>query len=383
MKVCPTYGPGFFYIPGTDQCIKVGGRVRADYVAGSAASAQVTPVTRADALNVFRARAYLYMDQRQNTEYGLLRTYGRLSFTGDNAAGGTALFEFAYIQLGGFTFGKFQSPYENVYYSNGWIPYGLNGEGAMDNTSGNGLAYTASLGNGVTATLAIRAGDEIRSAPTTAGITNINASGQAAPDGVAAVEIAQSWGKAKLSGAVHQVRYNNITGVARPSTDYGYGGSLGIQINLPMIAAGDFIGVSGQYSNGAAMYGGAGTFRGGQSALAIPDAVATAAGVSKLTKVWSVNGGFDHYWTKTVDTNIFAGYASAENSLAGAGTSKANHYTIGQYTKWTPIAGLQIGIETDYRKNGGGAVRQYGIATGGKVTELSDWSGRLRVQRDF
>ena len=31
VKVCDAYGAGFFYIPGTDTCIKIGGRVRADY----------------------------------------------------------------------------------------------------------------------------------------------------------------------------------------------------------------------------------------------------------------------------------------------------------------------------------------------------------------
>src|SRR5215218_7653782 len=31
VKVCDAYGAGFFYIPGTDTCIKVGGRVRADF----------------------------------------------------------------------------------------------------------------------------------------------------------------------------------------------------------------------------------------------------------------------------------------------------------------------------------------------------------------
>ncbi|MBX9740438.1 MAG: porin, partial [Beijerinckiaceae bacterium] len=29
VKVCDAYGAGFFYIPGTDTCIKIGGRVRA------------------------------------------------------------------------------------------------------------------------------------------------------------------------------------------------------------------------------------------------------------------------------------------------------------------------------------------------------------------
>ena len=31
VKVCSAYGAGFFYIPGTDTCVKLGGYVRAEY----------------------------------------------------------------------------------------------------------------------------------------------------------------------------------------------------------------------------------------------------------------------------------------------------------------------------------------------------------------
>src|SRR6201991_4944130 len=31
VKVCSIYGAGFFYIPGTDTCIKIGGWIRAEY----------------------------------------------------------------------------------------------------------------------------------------------------------------------------------------------------------------------------------------------------------------------------------------------------------------------------------------------------------------
>ena len=30
VKICPQYGPGFYYIPGTDVCLKVGGLVFAE-----------------------------------------------------------------------------------------------------------------------------------------------------------------------------------------------------------------------------------------------------------------------------------------------------------------------------------------------------------------
>ena len=32
MRVCSTYGAGFFYIPGSDTCLRVSGRVRAEYL---------------------------------------------------------------------------------------------------------------------------------------------------------------------------------------------------------------------------------------------------------------------------------------------------------------------------------------------------------------
>ena len=31
VRVCDAYGAGFFYIPGTQTCLRVGGRIRADY----------------------------------------------------------------------------------------------------------------------------------------------------------------------------------------------------------------------------------------------------------------------------------------------------------------------------------------------------------------
>ncbi len=31
VKVCDMYGAGFFYIPGTETCLKIGGHVRIDY----------------------------------------------------------------------------------------------------------------------------------------------------------------------------------------------------------------------------------------------------------------------------------------------------------------------------------------------------------------
>src|SRR3712207_3253190 len=100
VRVCSTYGTGFFYIPGTETCLRIGGRVRAEL-------GYLEPFTRAtDALG-FRALARIQLDTRTATAYGLLRTFTRVttnvssgaiygSTVGTASAGNVAL-EQAYI----------------------------------------------------------------------------------------------------------------------------------------------------------------------------------------------------------------------------------------------------------------------------------------------
>ena len=327
-------------------------------------------------MNRFRARGYIFVDQRQDTEYGLLRAYTRLSFTRDNADAAAALFEYAYVQLGGFTAGKFYNPYDTYYYSGGAAPLGLAGFGTKDDGNQNGVQYAASLGNGVTATVALMTGNETKAAQNA--VAALTVAAQAAPDAIAAIELVQSWGSFKVAGALHQIRYVN----SAIDTDYGMGVISNVKFNLPMIAAGDFIAFGGQYAQGANTYGGittANAFRAGQAAPVTADAIVNATtGVSKLSTTWGVNAGFLHVWSKTVDTNVYGAYQTYENSGTGtvaAGTGKAKGWIVAQYTKWTPIVGLQYGVETGYRKMGGN------LTTVG--TDREDFFGRFRVQRDF
>src|SRR5215470_3865721 len=88
VKVCSLYGAGFWYVPGTDTCIKVGAYTKLDvnYNAGGGGN----PVgggaqgaidaggrqTRTDTSNFnFRSRGVASFDMRTQTEYGTLRSY--------------------------------------------------------------------------------------------------------------------------------------------------------------------------------------------------------------------------------------------------------------------------------------------------------------------
>ncbi|MFJ5370762.1 porin, partial [Bosea sp. CER48] len=73
VRVCTAYGAGFFYIPGTDTCLRISGRVRAEYVVGERYG-------ESDAYGT-RARGRLNIDARTQTAYGTLRTFIRYELT--------------------------------------------------------------------------------------------------------------------------------------------------------------------------------------------------------------------------------------------------------------------------------------------------------------
>src|SRR4029077_1049136 len=80
VKICSLYGVGFYYIPGTDMCIKVGGWVREElYYAhgGSQTTDGENSVanTRATANYGMTARGYITADARNQTAYGTVRAY--------------------------------------------------------------------------------------------------------------------------------------------------------------------------------------------------------------------------------------------------------------------------------------------------------------------
>jgi hypothetical protein len=86
VRICSLYGAGFFYIPGTDTCIKIGGYLRADTtfnggVHGAPAwNGDMGQQNRFADYFVSRSRMALTIDTRTATEYGVVRTFGQGDF---------------------------------------------------------------------------------------------------------------------------------------------------------------------------------------------------------------------------------------------------------------------------------------------------------------
>lgn len=360
VRVCDAFGSGFLYVPGTETCFRVMGRVRADYRVYGSDEAYGGPgfYSRAADGYVFRARAYLYQDSRTNTEYGLLRTYSEIWLTTDTNAPDTAVFiRNAYIQFGGLTAGRGTSFYDLYFGDTFNTVFKMAGMGNPDFAT-NLVGYTADFGSGFSATLSLEDGIYrqfgIQSA---SGITSQG--GALYPDVVANINLKQDWGVAQLMAATHQVRAST----GRTDTELGYAVGAGLIVNLPMIGKGDRIGIQGGYADGALQY--VGPQAQGPSVV---DGVVNN-GKLKLTSAWAIGASGIHYWTAEWSSALGASYLDVQ--APNPGTDFSNIDVQGNIV-FRPVKGLQIGTEVEWK-----------YVQPARGADRNGLVGMLRVQRDF
>jgi Porin subfamily len=166
VRVCDAYGAGYFYIPGTETCLKISGRVRYQInynnntflyndLNGDGVFTPGEPTAEGWKK---QAQAMLNFTAKSDTELGTLTSYIEMEANGlsGNEGGGVITddanfalnrafsFTHAWIQLGGLKMG----------YSDTLFDGGINGE--FDSFGGSGvhfMGYTFSSGNGFTFTL--------------------------------------------------------------------------------------------------------------------------------------------------------------------------------------------------------------------------------------
>jgi hypothetical protein len=128
VRVCDAYGAGYFYIPGTETCLKIGGYVRYDIRFGELLGLNTDGVAGGDAFDK-RARFSLRFSTAAETDLGTLKTYVETRFNW-RQGNTTPTLNFAYIELGGLRVGKDESAYTTfANYAGGVIaddqvPYG-------------------------------------------------------------------------------------------------------------------------------------------------------------------------------------------------------------------------------------------------------------------
>ena len=174
VRICDAYGAGYFFIPGTETCLKVGGMVRTE---GKWYNAY-NPADRYGTL--WHTRAQLTVDTASDTEYGPLKTNTIYRFDWQDGGSTGVKLLFANISLAGFTVGKLDSQY-NLYM--GYAGNVINDDVVYDGPYElNQLTYNYDAGNGFTAVISL---EDTNSGSGAKGVNGEDSSDHYAPDVVA------------------------------------------------------------------------------------------------------------------------------------------------------------------------------------------------------
>jgi len=378
VKVCSLYGAGFYYVPGTDICMKVGSYIRFQQDFGAGSSISAGPMvgaggrgTRVDTQDYsMRTRAVATFDTRQQTAYGTLRTYLLMGFQQDStlapATNPNVYMTRGFIQLAGFTFGKAVSFFD--FANTAAVAYnaGFNFNSSTGDAGQMVAGYTAQFGNGLSATIAAEQSRRASTVPVTGGVfsaslgnpvgldmggigfTQYNsatspatraqsAAGVGLTDIVGNIRIDQAWGSAQISGALHDARagyYVDGTNVydvnGHPEDKWGWAISGGLRLNAPMIGPGDYFQAQAIYTQGAIKYasqtpslGTMQKWHGNEVGYGfwtdgVYDALTPGSEV-QLTTAWSLFASYEHFWTPSLRTSLYGSYIDVSHN--GAATA--------------------------------------------------------------
>jgi len=367
VKVCSLYGAGFWYVPGTDTCLKLGSFVREQVEwngggggvpigEGSNDAAAAGRFTRTDTSQLsMRTRSAMTLDLRTQTDYGTLRSFWQGGFEATANVGGApnndqVYFVRGFIQFAGLTAGRIRSFFDVLSFA----PYTYHKGSRLNGDTGDkgtwGIAYTTQFGNGLSATLALEDGGSTSQGNSAGnnssrnhlvsnlsmvnqfglGTTSYDNEGWKFPDVVGDLRIDQAWGFAQLSAALHDASAGYYqtggttlaTGIqnnGHPSDAVGWAVTGGFSLNNVFGLRGDQIGAEAAYANGAAGYitranGPWQRYGSGNSAAFgwVTDGVFKTGTAIELTTMWGVNGFYQHLWNPKWRTSLYGGYVEVD-----------------------------------------------------------------------
>ncbi|MTI17411.1 hypothetical protein E1162_09165 [Rhodobacteraceae bacterium RKSG542] len=205
VQVCDAFGAGYFFIPGTDTCLKISGEteVEAEWT-NTAAELEDLTVT-ADSEVVF--------DAKTQSEFALIETSISFSYGYTNARAadeGSVSGGDSYITISN-DMGALSMGYGGSIFGPYW-----------DAEDGLYISYSKSLGNGVTAAVALQESEMAYSA-----------AGTSEWDVIGTVGITQGWGSVDFAAAYHVVQEE----VAGGDEESGYAIAADASIDLGMNGA--------------------------------------------------------------------------------------------------------------------------------------------------
>jgi hypothetical protein len=334
VRICSAAGEGFFTIPGSETCLKIGGYIAADFIAVKANDDATTGLS-------FKPRARLEFSTYSETGLGPLTSFVRYTITGadtdgdgdgraDQSADEGSIGR-AYISLGGFLAGRNISTFE-FYNDLAYNVYGFDPFVRVSQSETDQFRYTATFG-AFEAAIALETGGGRNAGIFDADVGDDVSIGDggfsnAWPDLVGRVRYAGEVVSAQIMGALHENRTIGGLGGER----FGFAVGAGIAVNAP-IGEGATFTFEGTYAQGATSY--TGGF--GEAADGYVD---TGASTITLTKSYSLSGEYLQTWNDSIKTTLFGGYYNANTPAFAA--LDYSEWIAGANVIWTVVPGLDV-----------------------------------------
>ncbi len=377
---------GFWELPGTDICFKVGGYAKADFIftfedfnsgnmgAGGnveelnnsaldlvanarAASAGLllngTGNGTGDKVRFTARQTRVNFDARTNTSYGTVRAFIEGDFYGgggnETISNSSPLrLRHAFVQFGNLLAGQSWGAFMDLPALPDTIDFG--GAGALSFTRAVQLRWTQPLGNGVSFVVAIE-NPENMDATRNAGILAGGFGSDEFPDFIAKLVVSQAWGHVELGGVVRDMRGGLAAGLASGigvalEDTAGWAVMLSGRINVPVANGKDDIRFNAIYSDGGTRYslGAALTSLGNAGTEGLREWNA----LGQLIESWGVSVAYRHFWSDNLRTSIVGDYIEIENLTAA--TSAETAWSILGNLIWSPVPRVDMGVEVWYQE---------------------------------
>lgn len=343
VRICDVYGAGFFYIPGTETCLRISGFARYQIGAAQDDALNRTPNYHGFGEGGWNkyARGRINFDARSETEWGTLRGFVRFEvnsgrFVNDSGnAGPNTVMPWMFVSLS-----TQQGELLAGYLESAWVwsgPIGNYGPTMSDTGGSYGfqrrsqIRYTFNAPEGFFGVLSLE--DNYR----------VGQPRQWMPDVVGKLGVNQAWG-----GAYGAFGYDAV--------DESWAARIGAQINVPNAPGSSLLGTfywANSIDNAYAprMYYAEGGLLG---------TGATAAAR------WSGAVGYQHRFNPEFAAQVGYQY------LSGFGAGSPHAHIVDASLIWTPVRDLEIRTELGWTKAQQGATNLDGA-----------FSGFLRFQRNF
>jgi len=376
VRICDAFGTGFYYLPGTDTCLRVGGRVRVDatYVDdfdegddddddddddSSDFGDDFFGIDQFTNNYATRARGNIRLDARTQTDLGLIRAFidfemqvghGGIDSEFTNYPDQFAL-SAAFIQISN-DMGTFTAGHSGSFFDF-FGSYGFGSRIDVDDptTESTQFAFTFGGGNGFSATLSIEdpasAGRRRNGSDFFIGLEE-DYEGQEWPDLVGNIRVDQGWGSLFLAGVLHHIhdKEGHPEDGEGPDDDdeLGWGVTAGAEVKAGMFS----FATQGGYADGATGYitndpGGVGDISAGDDDDDDEDGNETNNG-------WSVRASAKAQFTPTAAWVVDASYTEMndESEDDDASDDSYSFWVAKTALIWEPAPGLVMGPEVAY-----------------------------------